>query len=74
MYNEYWGGWGWLMWVGIWFLLISSFGHWGYSYRFNRRYSVQSQKTAIDILNERYASGDIEKDEYTRIKKEIASI
>tara|TARA_R110001583_G_scaffold193616_1_gene362401 strand:+ start:413 stop:643 length:231 start_codon:yes stop_codon:yes gene_type:complete len=71
MYHEYWNGW--VLWIGFWFLLISSFGHWGYSYRSNRRYFAQSQKTALDILNERYARGDIEQQEFTRIKKEIAS-
>lgn len=70
MENEYLG---WLLWIGIWFLFISSLGHWGYSYRTNRRYFLQPDKTAIEILNERYASGDIDYNEFSRIKLEIAS-
>lgn len=73
MYHEYWNGWGWVLWIGFWFLLISSFGHWGYSYRLNRRYFAQADKTALDMLNERYARGDIEQVEFSRIKKEITS-
>ncbi|WP_133011268.1 SHOCT domain-containing protein [Marinomonas flavescens] len=73
MHNEYWSGWSWLLWVAIWFLMISSFGHWGYSYRSNRRYFSQPQKTALDILNERYARGDIDQEEFTRIKHDISS-
>jgi putative membrane protein len=73
MYHENWSCWGWVLWIGFWFLLISSFGHWGYSYRSNRRYFAQANKTALDILNERYARGDIEQSEFSRIKKEIAS-
>lgn len=50
-------GWGWLLWFGVWFLLNSSFGHWGYAYRVNQRYTAQPGKNALDILNERYARG-----------------
>jgi putative membrane protein len=70
MGNEFWG---WFLWIVVWFLLISSFSHWGYSYRTHRRYFNESNKTAIDLLNERYARGDIEREEFIRIKSEITS-
>jgi len=67
------GYWGWLLWIGIWFLLMSSLGHWGYSYRANRRYFNKSNKTSIELLNERYARGDIDRDEFIRIKTDITA-
>lgn len=70
-WNDWYLGWGWFLWFGIWFLLISSFGHWGYSYRTNRRYFSQPQKNAVDIVNERYALGEINREEFARIKQEI---
>ncbi|MBB1300595.1 MULTISPECIES: SHOCT domain-containing protein [Pseudoalteromonas] len=70
-WNDWYIGWGWFLWIGIWFLLISSFSHWGYSYRTHRRYVANTDKTALDILNERYARGDIEQQEFVKMKEEI---
>jgi putative membrane protein len=73
-YMTHWNfGWSWLLWFGVWFLLISSFGHWGYAYRVNQRYLVPPAKNALDILNERYVRGDIDRDEYRRMKQEMAA-
>jgi putative membrane protein len=71
--SDWYGAWGWILWIGFWFLIISSFGNWGYTYRVHRRYGDGSQKTARDILNERYARGDINRDEFHKIKNEIAT-
>jgi hypothetical protein len=27
-WNDWYFGWGWFLWFGVWFLLLSSFGHW----------------------------------------------
>jgi putative membrane protein len=73
-WNDWYLGWGWFLWIGVWFLLISSFGHWGYTYRSSRRNTMLPQKNAIDILNERYARGDINRGEFTQMKIEISAL
>jgi putative membrane protein len=71
-WNDLYTGWGWFLWVGIWFLMISSFGNWGYSYRAHRKISdFRPTKGAIDILDERYARGEINHEEYARRKSAI---
>jgi putative membrane protein len=54
-------------------LLFSSLDHRDYSYRTNRRYYSQSDKTAIEIINERYARGDIDHQKFSRVNLEIVS-
>ena len=73
----YWNGWysgfGWILWFGFIFLLFSSFGNWGYAYRAHRKVDeVSNEKDAIDILNERYAKGEIGREDYNRMKTEIS--
>ncbi len=71
MYGNGGFGWIWLLWIGIVFLMFSSFGNWGYTYRMHRRFGA-APKGALDILDERYARGEIARDEYGRMKSEIA--
>lgn len=70
-WNSWYSGWGWFLWFAVWILLISSIGHLGYSYRTHRRHFSNHNKTAADILNERYARGDISREEFERVKREL---
>ncbi len=71
-WNDWYLGWGWFLWFGVIFLLFSSFGNWGYTYRAHQKYGLQPQKGALDILNERYARGEINREELVQMKTEIA--
>lgn len=53
--------------------MVSSFGNWGYTYKVHRKYGALSQKTALDILNDRYARGEIGQVEFHRIKNDITA-
>jgi putative membrane protein len=76
MHNAYWNdwylGWGWFLWFGIVFLLFSSVGNWGYTYKAHRRFGGMPRGDALDILDTRYASGDINRDEYAQMKSDIS--
>ena len=34
--NDWYLGWGWILWLGFIFLMFSNFGNWGYTYRAHR--------------------------------------
>jgi putative membrane protein len=71
-FNDWNMGWGWLLWLGFFFLVFSSLGNWSYTYRAHRRFDDDfPRKSAIDILNMRYAEGSLTRDEFNRMKKEI---
>jgi len=72
-WNDWYSGWGWFLWFGVFILIFSSFGNWGYTYRIHTLYGSGVQKVALDILNERYARGEIQREEFNRMKSEIKS-
>ncbi len=51
---------------------FSSVGNWGYTYAAHRKYGLLRQIGALDFLNERYARGEIARDEFSRMKVDIA--
>jgi putative membrane protein len=71
--NDWYFGWGWLLWLGFIFLMFSNIGNWGYTWRAHQKYAGQPQKEAFDILNERYASGAITREQYAQQKSDISS-
>ena len=73
-WNDWYFSWGWFLWFGFVFLLFSSIGNWGYTYRAHRKYDAQPGKNAFDILSERYARGEINGEEYGRMKSDISKV
>jgi putative membrane protein len=68
-----WGGLGWLFTILLWGLII--FGTVElvrYIVRSERGSSSGKDKTPIDILNERYAKGEINKEEFEEKKKDLS--
>jgi putative membrane protein len=71
--SSYYFGWGWILWFGFLFLFFSSLGNWGYSYRAHRKFDGTLRRDVATILNERYASGEIDRTQYLQLKADIAS-
>jgi putative membrane protein len=71
-WNDWYFGWGWLLWVGFMILIFSGIGNWGYTYRAHRKYGLRGSG-ALDILSERYARGEITRQEYTQQKSDIVA-
>jgi putative membrane protein len=72
-WNDWYFGWGWILWFGFMILIFSSFGNWGYTYRAHQKYSGQMGSNALGILDERYARGDIDRQQYLELKADLAS-
>jgi len=70
--NDWYFGWGWFLWLCFIFLMFSSVGNWGYTYRAHRKFGSQPGKEALDILNARYARGDITREQYVQMKSDVS--
>jgi putative membrane protein len=71
--NDWLFGWGWLIWIGFVFLMFSSFGSWGYTYRAHRRVDNLANNSALAILNERYARGELTREQFLLLKSDLIS-
>jgi putative membrane protein len=71
-WNDWYFSWGWFLWLGFVFLLFSSVGNWGYTYRAHQKFDKPPRKEAFDILDTRYAKGEINREVYNQMKSEIA--
>jgi putative membrane protein len=72
-WNDWYFGWGWLLWLGFIMLLFSGLGNWGYTYNAHRKYGLGLPNSALDILNERYARGEISREQFVQLKTDILS-
>lgn len=68
---EWYSGWDWFLWFGVGVLLVSSFGNWSYSRSAHEKYDRHALRSPMDTLNQRYANGEIEREEYLKMKSEI---
>lgn len=77
MDHSYWSNlyssWGWFLWFCIWLFLFLGLGTWGYSYRAHLKYNQRSFKSALEILDKRYARGEIKSEEYEIMKADISN-
>jgi putative membrane protein len=71
-WNDWYFGWGWVLWFGFIILMFSSVGNWGYTYRAHQKYGGPARNDANDILNERYARGEITREQHAQMKGDIA--
>ena len=72
--NEMYVGWSWLLWLSVIILFASNIGNWGYTYKAHLKYSdLHPKSRAFDILDERFARGEITREEYTKMKSTIIS-
>jgi putative membrane protein len=69
-WNSWYTGFGYVLWFGFIILIFSSMGNWGYTYQAHRKY-LYPKPSPLDLLNARYARGEIQREEYVQIRNEI---
>ena len=72
-WNDWYLGWGWILWFAIVFLFFSSFGNWNYTYRAHQKFKGRSENEAVNIINERYARGEINREKFIQMKTKICN-
>ncbi len=72
VWNDWYFGWGWFLWFGVLLLAFSSVGNWGYTYRVHRFTGRAPRKSAFDIIDERYARGEITRTQLGEMKAAIS--
>jgi putative membrane protein len=70
-WDDLYTNWGWFLWVAVIVFVIFNVGNWGYTYNAHRKYEDFSRKGFTNILDERYARGELEREDYMRLKSEI---
>jgi len=71
--NNWYYGWGWFLWFGFIFLFFSSLGNWGYTYSAHRKYGQWPTGNARAILDERYARGELTREQFSQLKTDLAA-
>jgi putative membrane protein len=72
-FNGFGGGWMMILWWVLIIVAIIALVRWGISSSAARRGQNQQSKSALDILKERYARGEINKQEYEARKRDLLS-
>ena len=73
-HDFFWGGmwFGWIFWVGIILLIVWAVTN-GSSRRHPSNFNLPQQETPLDILKRRYAKGEITKEQFDQMKKDIGA-
>ena len=69
-WDHHWYGGPWMMFLWIILIIVIAWGGWAL---FDRSRKGPEQRRPLDILNERYAAGEISKEEYEERKKDLTA-